>query len=380
MVYIVIGILTLIFGAIVVIRALRSGDNDNLPIHCGVILGAAAIAIVIALIANSSAAKVPEMLHYQYKSMTYYEPWNEYIHKTCSRSHERCSGSGKDRHCTTYYTYYDCSYVDEHAARWEATTNDGETSVSESDYLSAAGLWGNKTFIDMNRHYHSKDGDAYKTVMPDSANQPFSPRVLGYSRQGSYENKVVFSKSVFRFKEVNPEDVAAYGLFAWSENPLLGVSDNYASMILRNANYLYGKTRQMSLRVMVFRNKGIESAFWQESYWNGGNKNEFNVCIGVDADNNIVWVKVISWTTNEVLKLEVRDKIIEMRKFQIHEIARYLATYVPPRFVRREFKEFDYLPDPPTGMWVYVVSIIIVLAAFIATLFINVNTQSRYRY
>lgn len=376
MIYVVIGILTLILLAIVVIRALRSGDKDNLIMHCAVMGGACLVSMLMALIANSSVAKVPEMLHYQYKTMTYYEPWDEYIHKTCSKSHERCSGSGEKRTCTTYYTYYDCSYVDNHPARWESDHG----SVNESMYLTAVGLWGNKKFVDMNRRYHSYDGDAYTTAMPDSANQPFSPRVLGFSTQGSYENKVVFSKSVFKFKEVTPEEVKAYGLYAWGESPLMGVSDTYADMILRNTNYLYGASRQMSLRVMVFRNKGIESAFWQESYWNGGNKNEFNVCIGVDADNNISWVKVISWTTNEVLKLEVRDAIIEMNTFQIHAIVRYLAKYVPPRFVRREFKEFSYLPDPPTGMWVYVVSIIIMIGAFIGTFFINTNPKSRYRY
>ena len=376
MIYIVIGILTLVFVSIAVIRAMRSGDNDNIVMHCAVIGGAGLVSMVISLIANSSVAKVPEMLHYQYKTMTYYEPWDEYIHKTCSKSHERCSGSGKDRTCSTYYTYYDCSYVDRHPAQWESD----QGSIDESKYLTAVGLWGNKKFVDMHRRYHSYDGDAYTTVMPDSANQPFSPRVLGFSTQGSYENKVVFSKSVFKFKEVTQEDAKAYGLYAWGESPLMGVSDTYAEMILRNTNYLYGASRQMSLRVMVFHNKGIESAFWQESYWNGGNKNEFNVCIGVDADNNISWVKVISWTTNEVLKLEVRDAIVEMKTFQIHAIARYLAKYVPPRFVRREFKEFNYLPDPPTGVWVYVVSIIIMVGAFIGTFFINVNPRSRYRY
>lgn len=376
MIYVVTGILTLILSAIVVIRALRSGDKDSLTIRCVVIGGACLVSMLTALIANSSVAKVPEMLHYQYKTMTYYEPWDEYIHKTCSRSHERCSGSGNNRSCTTYYTYYDCSYVDRHPAKWESDHG----SVDESMYLTAVSLWGNKKFIDMNRRYHSYDGDAYTTVMPDSANQPFSPRVLGFSTQGSYENKVVFSKSVFKFKEVTLEDAKAYGLYEWGESPLMGVSDKYADMILRNTNYLYGASRQMSLRVLVFRNKGIESAFWQESYWNGGNKNEFNVCIGVDADNNISWVKVISWTTNEVLKLEVRDAILDMKTFQIHTIARYLAKYVPPRFVRREFKEFDYLPDPPTGVWVYVVAIIIMIGAFIATFFINVNTRSRSRY
>lgn len=371
MIYVVIGILTLILLVIVVIRALRSGDTDNLIMHCTVMGGACCISMLMALIANSSVAKVPEMLHYQYKTMKYYEPWDEYIHKTCSKSHERCSGSGKTRTCTTYYTYYDCSYVDNHPARWESDHG----SVDESMYLTAVGLWGNKKFIDMNRRYHSYDGDVYTTVMPDSANQPLSPRVLGYSAQGSYKNKVVFSKSVFKFKEVTPEEAKAYGLYAWSESPLMGVSDTYANMILCNTNYLYGASRQMSLRVIVFRNKGIESAFWQESYWNGGNKNEFNVCIGVDEDNNITWVKVISWTTNEILKLEVRDAIIEMKTFQIHAIARYLAKYVPPRFVRREFKEFDYLPDPPTGVWVYIVSIILIFVGFISTFFIRMSQR-----
>lgn len=320
---------------------------------------------------------VPEMLHYQYIKMTYFEDWNEYIHKTCSR--ESCSGSGDSRTCTT--DYYDCSYVDYNPEYWEAETNAGTTKyISKTEYNEAVKLWGNQTFIDMRRPYYTNDGDAYTTKIPDSAvSNPYSNKILGYTTKGSYRNKIVSSKSVFKFKEVSHEEDSIYGLHKWNSSPLLGVNDPVAMRYLNNANYINGFTSQLSMRIMVYTNQPLQAGFLQESSWNGGNKNEFNVCIGTDKDSNITWTKVFSWTKNEKLKLEVRDSIYDMKKLNMQEISKYVVDYVPKRFIRREFKEFEYLPTPESP-WLYVIGFVMNLVAFVAGIIISIKNNTKIRY
>jgi hypothetical protein len=68
------------------------------------------------IIANESDV---EYNGYYIKKVRYYEPWDEWIHKTCS--YTTCSGSGKTRSCVTHY--YDCSYRKYHSEYWVMVDN-----------------------------------------------------------------------------------------------------------------------------------------------------------------------------------------------------------------------------------------------------------------
>ena len=104
-----------------------------------------------------------EYLGYYVTKIRYEEPWNEYIHKTCTET--RVVGhDSKGRAITQTYTR-DCSYVEEHHARWLYTLNNGETEhfYNEDEFNKVKHrLSTQPQFIDMHRHYHTKDGDAYE--------------------------------------------------------------------------------------------------------------------------------------------------------------------------------------------------------------------------
>src|SRR6478735_6179795 len=62
------------------------------------------------------------------KSVRYYEPWNEYIKITCSRTHKLVK--------TTYTTYYYCSYIDYHRAYWvKIDSYDNQYEISNNEYV-----------------------------------------------------------------------------------------------------------------------------------------------------------------------------------------------------------------------------------------------------
>jgi hypothetical protein len=298
--------------------------------------------------------------HYAVKSMTedkeywnnyavsanYDEPWNEYIHKTCTRT----VSCGKN--CSTTQTY-DCSYVDNHPAKWYLYDNGGRThSISKSYYSMLKGIWKNEKFKDMRRRYHTYDGDRYTTLWNRKVDLA---SIVPVTTTHKYENKVQVPNELFNYQEVDSATIAEYGLYDYnwgydkfSYNPIKGGGNNLASKILAMNNAFNGLHRQLHMEILVFDGKPSIAGEYQEAYWKGGNKNEFVISIG-KKDGKIEWVNVFSWTTNEVLKVEVRDYIVSMETYDIRKIVDYVVATVPKKFKRRDFKEFSYIKVDPSN-------------------------------
>lgn len=263
--------------------------------------------------------KQNEILGGNILAANYYEHWNEYIHQTCTR--QNCTSDSKgNQSCTT--ESYDCSYVQDHPEHWELET----------------------TFGDMNRNYHSVDGDMYtSTWNGDSAT------FESYFMNNEYINKIQASNSIFYYQ---PADTVKYKLF----NRLTASYDGEASSFLSKSinvskgnealnyyNAIFGKSKQLRMIVLVFQNQPLQIALEQEKHWKGGNKNEFIVTMSIDKDSTIQWVKPFSWTMKKELFPEIRDSIFNFKKFNDVQIASYLGHSVPRKWKRREFKEFNYL-------------------------------------
>ena len=290
-------------------------------------------------------------------SATYDEPWNEYVHRTCTRP----VSCGKN--CSTTETY-DCSYIDSHSAAWYMHSNSGSShSISSSQFETIASLWKNRVFQDMHRNFHTRDGDRYNSAWngkKDIAN------LISVTTTHTYENKIQVPNEVLNFQEVDSTTKAQYGLYDYNWgyslmnfNPIKGDNNGIASKVLAMHNSLNGKSKELHLQILVFDGKPSLAGDYQEAYWKGGNKNEFNICIGKKG-NSIEWVKVISWTTNEVLKVKVRDDIVAM-DYDIRKIVDYVVAEVPKAFVRRDFKEYDYIDVQPSSnavMWTLIATLI----------------------
>ena len=326
--------------------------------------GAALAAAVCLLCMQSSATSTREYLSFYYTGASYTEDWDEWVTKQCCT--ETCSGSGDKRSCAN--TCVDCSHSEYHPPYWEVEDNAGRThGIDEGFYRKLVAEWGKETFQDLGRSYYTNDGDRYSTSVPDSALKVGSPALFGYTTTGSYKNKIRGSLSVFNYGKIDSLDSARYHLFpGTSAAALQGISDPGLSGILQQANWLHGMQDQLHLSVMVFFDQPIEAGFAQEALMAGGNKNEFTVMLGLSSrDRSILWVRPVSWTTQEKLKLSVRSGIMAMERFDGPRIGMYLAKVVPKQFIRRQFSEFDYLPDTETP-WMYLIALLLPLAGAIA--------------
>jgi hypothetical protein len=319
----------------------------------------------------------------QIVSATYYEAWDEWIHKTCKRCHEDCTGSGEDRSCHEDCVDYDCSYREYHPARWVAVDNSGNTiSINQTYFEELCKLWNNKVYKDMHRSFYTQDGDAYVCTFDNVLDH-----VIPYTTAHIYENRVKCSKSVFNFAKVDSEDVKDYGLYSYPPvpgfwyNPILGWSDPAASRRLQQYNAQLGAWRQVHIMILVYKDKPVKAAIYQEGYWKGGNKNEFILCIGV-RDNKVAWAKVISWTEQDILKVGV-EKTVQAMPFNLVAISDYMAGEVQKKFVRKQFKDFSYLTVEPTSTAVWVAFIITLLTTIGLSIYVVLNgldgSSSRYR-
>lgn len=295
------------------------------------------------------------------KQVEYYEPWNEYVRRTCTR---KCG-----KNCTTTY---DCSYVRYHPAYHQIVTTSNEIiSISKGQYDNLKAKFGNESFVELNRWSYTIDGDKYCSIW-----QKDSINAVAVTTTETYENRIkAADQSVFHFGEVKEEDMEKYSLKEYPKifnnyqmQSVLGDSTPDALLADKKFNYingLLGKKKQVHVFVLIFKNQPIEAALYQEWFWSGGNKNEFIICIGIDNERNVKWCKPISWTKSEILKVKTKDFVQSQKKLNFQEIASFTQREIDKSFVRRDFKEFSYLTvEPPT--WA-------VILTYILTILINIG-------
>ena len=292
----------------------------------------------------------------------YFEDWDEYIHKTCSREH--CTGSGKNRSCTT--EFYDCSYVDYHPERWELRDSNGQThSISKNEYNRIVDRFNMRpVFKDMRRHYHSNDGDSY-WVSWDGSNSKLAPVFTLHN----YENRVAASNSVFNYRYISEKEAVAKGLFSYPKVVSLldfpsvlgncGPETNAVNKLLQFYNARMGRDKQIRMWLLCTDSKDPGFGQDQESYWFGGNKNEV---VLVKGDG---WVHLFSWADNKTPLIETRNFIAEQEKWNATEAVDFMAKAMRDSFVRKEFADFSYLAVD-TPFWC-------VALAWIITLLTNVG-------
>lgn len=285
----------------------------------------------------------------------YYEDWNEYIRKTCTESYSCGTDSkGNTKYCTRTY---DCSYVDYHPAYWKIkTTSNEEISISSAEYAHLTRQFGNEEFVELSRNYHSDDGDKYVTAWRGER-ETARPVVTEHL----YENRVQASDDVFNFAEVGKEDVAFYGLHNYPEvrnyqcRTILGFEDALAEKELRFINGDLGPIKQVRIWVIVFNGKSRDTGLLQESYWKGGNKNEFVVTIGIDSlSRKVQWCYPFSWTEEQRLKIDVRNFVESQGELNLLALAKFLETNIEQSFERKQFADFDYLTVEPPLLSVFI--------------------------
>lgn len=251
-----------------------------------------------------------------------------------------------------------------------------EIIVDQSHYEELKSLYGPRQHERRSGHhddYHRakfRTGDGYLHVCTwPGSQQTFRPATV----EKAWRNRVLAAKqSLFHFREVSKEEKTKFGIYDYPEihtfyhqDPILGPNGpigGRANEKLKEWNAKLGPEKQVKMFILLYYNQPYEAALIQESYWQGGNKNEFILCVGLDNANKPQWSKVISWSEDEDLKVRVQDFAASQKTLDLVKIVDFMVPAVRKQFHRKEFKVFDYLQvEPPT--WAYILSFFLALLA-----------------
>jgi hypothetical protein len=303
----------------------------------------------------------------------YYESWETWRNKTCSRTYT--TGSGKYR--TTHTVYYDCSYCDYNSEYYVMIDSDGnEIRISEAKYKSLIKLWkANPKFVEMNRdvNYHGscgKDGDMYRIVWNRDINTSITT-----TRTKSFTNILKSNHSAFNYPNIEKEKAISSGLYEYPEitgnyyqPSVVGIHDfnsKSKAKIIKTLDYIngaYGHKYKVKVFTLFYKNKDIDIAFQQEAYWDGGNQNEIVVCVGLNNLGEIEWVKPFSWCDNKRVLIDIREDLMGTRIKDEKVFYKVYMDAITNNWRYKSFQDFNYLSFEPTSgqLWfVYILTILI---------------------
>lgn len=291
----------------------------------------------------------------------YYEPWNEYIHRTCTRT-SRVGNS-------TVTTTYDCSYVQHHSEKFVQVYSGYEYEITKIEFERLSKLWSKNSlnFKDMNRHFHTKDGDMYFKKY-DYLREHIKTRTV----TNTYSNKIKASHSIFGFIDISKEDAKKMGLHDYPElykqkggaffendqnqNPFIGYTPRKEELDRwQFLNGYYGNKKQIRLFLLFYYNKPQSIVQDQRSYWEGGNKNEMVLCFGIDSiTKKIQWADAFSWCDRPTFEVNFRSYMSGKDKLNLIELSKWSEHAINNYWVRKNFKDFDYIDVELTNtqlMW-----------------------------
>lgn len=305
------------------------------------------------------------------QTATYYESWNEKV--GCRHPIYRTYTDSQGYTHTQYVGNQHSFDVDYHSAYWIISDNqDNIFSISKDEFEELAKTWNSRKFVDLHRHYYTKDGDKY-TATYDQKKEHIRIIVSAHS----YTNKVQNSNTILSYKEVTPEEVREYGLYKYPE-----LSNNFTSSIIGTGatleetkeldyiNATFGATDQIRVWILLYDDKLLTTGLMQEAYWKNGNKNELVICIGL-KDFKITWCHTFSWTDYKDIVVGARDQVLlNLAKTpDITALCNWLETAIPKSWKRKKFQDFDYLDVPLSNTaltWLY---ILVVLSTVISSAF-----------
>lgn len=347
-----------------------------------VIVPSILLVLILRFSFESYLTQSTEYFSYYYVKARHLDSWNEWIHKTCTRRIPAGRVNGHTRYRTQTY---DCSYCQEHPERWVLIDNNGnETYTDEINFNRIIRKWkANSVFVDMHRHYHTKDGDAQDYYWDKN-----KLTAETYTVSHSYSNKIKSSRSVFKFKEISETEAKELGLYDYPkvidrhQNPVIGLKNETPLDVnsLRFVNAYLGKSKQFRTFLIFFYDKPASISELQRSYWFGGNKNEFITCVGLNSnDNSIEWINSFSWMDNQQMNLDCESYFRNKGYMDVSEYSNWIMDNVT-KWERKEFKDFSYLEVELTDTqytWMFILTMLYTIGISLYVIF-NEHENSKY--
>jgi hypothetical protein len=130
-----------------------------------------------------------------------------------------------------------------------------------------------------------------------------------------------------------------------------------------------GPQKQVNVVVYITDVKDGDYFYALKHAWLGGKKND--VIVVMSATNSTInWVKILSWTDNQLFKTKLADEIQDIGDINKYiDIDRAIRKNIIESFQRKHMKDFKYLESEESfPVWVWIVDGIILAVAFFLNL------------
>lgn len=144
---------------------------------------------------------------------------------------------------------------------------------------------------------------------------------------------------------------------------------------LMELNAEVGSKRQADVAVVLADNVSREWFFALEEKWLGGKKNDVIVVIGLNAGGKAEWVETMAWVTDPVFKVRLRDDIMkpDVNTLDPKEVLPIVRKNVLDSYHRKPMADYEYLRSsirPSATEWI-VTLVIGILAAIGLSIFLH---------
>lgn len=289
---------------------------------------------------------------------TYYEPWTELV--TVTKTDEK----GET------YTVEEKEY---HSEKYTYQTNISkkEKTCTRKEHEELKHLFSTyPKFRELNRRSYDKDGDAYDYFWGGSN---LTMRTI--TEKHIYKNPMKGSNSIFKLTGKDKEKLYEYPKIKDKDQRVLIGRNNIIDQRLRILNARLGKEYQIRVFVLIFPGEyGVSISEEQKRYWEGGNKNELVVCLGLRGDS-VVWCNPFSWCDSPEIETRIKGWYIENPNFDLVSFCDYLEPLIKKYWVRKKFSDFNYITTE-IPIWGYLIIFIITL--IYVTLISNWIVHNKY--
>ncbi len=167
-----------------------------------------------------------------------------------------------------------------------------------------------------------------------------------------YKNKIRCSNSILKHERIDEQQAMDMGLVDYPEiidfdAPCIISRDRTVpeeiDRYFRKFNARIAPKSEMRLYIILFdESRGIGITEHQKNYWQGGNKNEFVLCIGLNYRNNVKWARAFSWADEQQKEVDVAQWVINQGTLNWEKLFNYLSSHLSD-WKRKEFSDFNYI-------------------------------------
>jgi len=270
----------------------------------------------------------------------------------CSHSYQcncrpSCSGSGKNRTCTTVC---DTCYRHLFDFDWRLYLSTNETINIRR--VNEQGTREPPRFTRAKIGEPTSTAHSYTNYIKGSSDSLFKKHGLVEQFKGAFPP---YPGSIYDYHRLDRA---------------IGVPKDW-SLALSELNADLGAIKQVNIIFIATTQKDSMFGEALEQKWLGGKKNDVVAIVGTSG-KTIKWAYVIAWTDKELFKVSLRDALMEVGELDKDKVMKAIRTNVSKHYVRKPMADFEYLRasiTPSVLQWVIAMLIGLVISGILGFVF-----------